>query len=297
MGYDATILLRDFVMRKTTGFGRLARYTAAVICLGLCFGGCATAPEVFKVRGALADEIARSAGLSRQYVRTDGFTLTTFSRLEDPGQPITFYIEGDGQAFINKHTISDDPTPRNPVGLMLAAADPAKNVVYLARPGQYAQPGAPSCDYTYWTSKRFSDEVITSVGQAVDYFKKEVNSAKIQLVGYSGGAAIAVLLAERRADVSFLRTVAGNLDPNEVNRLHRVEPFTGSLNPLQDAGRIAALPQIHFVGVKDTVVPKKIAADFCLKLGAVAAARVIEIPEVDHGHGWAERWRQLLLER
>ncbi len=53
------------------------------------------------------------------------------------------YIEGDGRAYVNRRTPSNDPTPGNPMALRLALADPSLRVLYLGRPCQYTRGGEP----------------------------------------------------------------------------------------------------------------------------------------------------------
>lgn len=251
--------------------------------------GCATLD-----RDANADGIAATAGLRRMLIKTDSFTLTTFARIRDPGQPVTIYIEGDGMAWLSRTEVSQDPTPREALGLQLAALDPSPNVVYLARPCQFTpRTKNPTCGIPYWTGKRFAPEVVTAMGQAVDQVAAQVPGQKINLVGYSGGGAVAVLVAAGRKDVDSIRTVAGNLDHTEVNRLAKVSPLNGSLNAIDVARDVAGIPQIHFSGSADTVVPPAIAERF-RQAAANACVTVRVVPSSSHEDGWKQRWQTLL---
>ena len=96
-----------------------------------------------------------------------------------------------------------------------AVAGPAPNVAYLARPCQFMPMDRnPQCAVPYWTGKRYTPEVIASMNDAVDRLVARVPGQPVNLIGYSGGGAVAVLIAARRHDVATLRTVAGNLDAN-----------------------------------------------------------------------------------
>jgi pimeloyl-ACP methyl ester carboxylesterase len=119
--------------------------------------------------------------------------------------------------------------------LALAAHDPAKKVVYLARPCQFNDFDLTPCDSAYWSNNRFSQEVIEAMNCAVSSFMRKMHAQKINLIGYSGGAAVAALLAARRHDVVSLRTVAGNLDHNFVNHYHEVDAMPESLNVIDIA--------------------------------------------------------------
>ena len=263
---------------------KIAVFPLALLALALA--GCASD------RNAAAEAMAQSAGLVHRVVPAGDFALTTFSRIADPSQPVTVYIEGYGLAWRTRYEPSLDPTPRKAIGLALAVADRSANVVYLARPCQFTPPSAnPRCGTAYWTDKRFAPEVIAATDAAID--KIVGGGTRINLVGYSGGGAVAVLVAARRSDVASIRTVAGNLDHDEVNRIHRVSPMPGSLNAIAVAARVASVPQIHFSGGDDETVPPAIAERFraaaggrCVKTRVVAGA--------SHESGWPERWPSLL---
>jgi pimeloyl-ACP methyl ester carboxylesterase len=46
----------------------------------------------------------------------------------------------------------------------------------------------------------------------IDNARQRTDSRRIGLIGYSGGGALATLIAERRGDVAWLITIAANLD-------------------------------------------------------------------------------------
>jgi len=198
---------------------------------------------------------------------------------------LTVYVEGDGLAWLSSTIPSADPTPLNPVALQLALAQPSGNAVYLARPCQYDAITDSHCDQQYWTNKRFALEVIESTNAAVDELKKRFGAKKLILVGYSGGAAVTALVAERRDDIAAWITVAGNIDHEEWTRYHHMTPLTGSLDPLTRADRLVSIPQIHFAGGRDDVVPAGLVRRFAVSM---RDAQVIVIDENDHGCCWAE---------
>ncbi len=241
-----------------------------------------------------ADRVAATGGLTKTYIQTKDFTLTAYGRISRPGEDITVYIEGDGSAWLSPTLLSGDPTPARPLVLQMAASDPAGNVAYLARPGQYGAGFSPGCDALYWSDRRFSPEVVEAMNGAIDRLCAASRSRKIDLVGYSGGAAIAVLVAARRGDIASLRTVAANLDTEAVNRHHGVSPLAGSLNPIDEAGRLGRLPQRHFAGAKDTVIPPFVARSFLKQAGDPDGRRLVILEDVSHSRGWLERWGEIL---
>ncbi|MBF0253829.1 MAG: alpha/beta hydrolase [Candidatus Omnitrophica bacterium] len=260
------------------------------------FWGCA-GTGAYVVRQNTAQDLADRGRLTRTVLPAGEFHLTAFSRTSDPARPLRIYIEGDGYAWVSRSRPSNDPTPIDPVALRLAAADPYPNVVYLARPCQYGSLTADdACNPFYWTEGRFSEEVIRSANEAVGGLAAEGGFQKIELIGYSGGAAIAVLVAARRHDVAAIRTVAGDLDNGRLIRIHSLSPMEASLEPLDAAAGLGNIPQIHFVGESDKVVPLEVARSFVDKLPPGSSARIVTVPGASHGKGWAERWKNLLEE-
>jgi pimeloyl-ACP methyl ester carboxylesterase len=255
----------------------------------LLLAACATVEPT-----ANADALARPAGMERTLVPAGDFVLTAYVRLTAPGRPLTLYIEGDGLAWVSRTQPSLDPTPRKATGLALAAADSAPNVAYLARPCQFTPRSMnPRCSVAYWTGKRFAPEVIAAVDQAVGQLATQASARGVNLVGYSGGGAVAVLVAARRNDVISLRTVAGNLDHEAVNRLHEVSPMPESLNAIDVADKVAAIPQIHFSGSDDSVVPPAIAERF--RAAVPGSCVTIEtVPGATHEAPWADIWPHLV---
>ena len=262
--------------------------------ISFSLSGCAALSASIN-RQAYADKTASEHGFKREIIPTPFFQLTTFSKINESGSPPHVYIEGDGYAWVSRAQLSDDPTPFQPVALYLAAKDSAENIVYLARPCQYTPFNLdPECRSEYWTDSRFSEKVVSSMNEAINHIKLASGAKEIHLVGYSGGAAIAVLLAARRDDIASLRTIAGNLDPEAVNRHHGVTPLKNSLNPMDVASQLSDLPQRHFVGGQDKTVPVFAAENFVRKLGDYHCAEIILVNEVDHTTGWTERWAELL---
>ena len=241
-----------------------------------------------------AAHLAAPAGLQREQILTKPFVLTSWWHLRQPDAPVHIYIEGDGQAWLSRTEPSLNPTPRHALGLALAAADPAPNVVYLARPCQFTPMQLnPLCEVRWWTTQRYAPTVVAALNQAIDQFAARVPGQQLALIGYSGGGGLAVLLAAQRHDVLSLRTVAGNLDDEYINQLHHVTAMPQSLNAIDQAQPVAAIPQIHFSGVADQVVPPAVAQRFVQATGA-RCARAVTVPGLGHESDWAAIWPQLL---
>ncbi len=256
---------------------------------GLLLAGCASFPV--QDERARAEDIAVRGGLTRMLIDAPPFLLTAYVRLQRPGGPLAVYVEGDGAAWLSRTRLSSDPTPARPVALELAARDPGENVLYLARPCQYTLHALDtSCRPEYWSGKRYAEEVVAATNGAITRIQQRIQAPELHLVGYSGGAALAVLVAARRTDVASLRSVAGNLDPTLLNRMHGVSPLSGSLDPTVHARALARIPQRHWVGQADKVVSPAIARAWVDHSGSSRCIDIVSLPGLDHGHGWAERW-------
>lgn len=264
---------------------------AAGAALALALAGCSGARDHY-LRDAEA--IAKAGDLAPQLLRSRGMTILGFERAGPPGGLLTVYIEGDGRAWVNPWQPSTDPTPTDPLALRLAASDPSRPLLYLARPCQFVT--FAGCADRLWTSGRMSPEVVAVYQQLLDDALHRAGSAKLALVGYSGGGALAALLAERRHDVAWLVTVAGNLDLAAWARLRNLAPLSDSLDPADDAAAIEGLTQVHFAGGDDDVVPPAVAKSFLRRFRRGTGARLIVVPHFDHGCCWAAAWPQLFGE-
>jgi len=238
-------------------------------------------------------DLAQSTSHSVMPIQGGAFPLQALvpGKLGQLSLPILrVYIEGDGHAWSTATQPSPDPTPHNQMVVQLALTDPTP-AVYLGRPCQYIQ--NDRCDRHVWTSARFSTEVIQSMGSALDVLKKRYQAQHLELIGYSGGGAVALLLAEQRNDVVQVQTLAGNIDPVAWVALHKISPLTGSLDPMSGLEKLKSIPQRHLVGRADRIVPPSLAHGFSAKL----QGDCIEVMEVEASHdsGWPSAWQKAQL--
>ena len=242
-------------------------------------------------RSQLADSIAQQAGFQSVTIPTKTFKLVGYHRFRTNSPDIIVYIEGDGFAWLDRYTISRNPTPLNPVALKLATVDESENVLYLGRPCQYVDINYERrCTNKYWTSHRFSQDVLDSYDQALSKISNKINGAKFHLVGFSGGGAIATLLSEKREDIATLRTIAGNLDHAALNYTRKVSQLNGSLNPISIATKLQMMPQIHYSGGNDKVIPSWISKNFSTAVGRSSCVKTITVPGATHIDGWVSYW-------
>jgi pimeloyl-ACP methyl ester carboxylesterase len=244
-------------------------------------------------RRASADRIAADHKMQPIKLETKRFILSSWWRIHKIGEPVTVYIEGDGLAWADRTEPSTNPTPIDAVALNLAALDASANVVYIARPCQFEGIASIDCNRTYWTDGRFAREVIDAYDEAITAIHATVKSSKIRLVGYSGGGSIALLVAAQRNDVMDVRTVAGNLDHKTWTNLHELLPLSRSLNPADFSARLTSIPQMHWVGDGDEVMPRAVADAYQKRFADPSCVNVRTINAVGHSSGWMEQWPNL----
>jgi len=245
---------------------------------------------------AQADQTAAAAAMRPQRISAGPFELQAYLRMPAaPAARLTVYLESDGHAWIDQRTISADPTPLRPLLLEMAGADPAVAVAYVARPCQYPVGAMPAaCHPAYWTNERFAPVVVDTTNAAIDNLLRISRAREIVLIGYSGGGVLAALVAARRNDVAGLVTVAAPLDHARWTGLHAISPLAGSLNPADDAERLASVPQIHLVGTRDDIVPRAPVDSYMARLPDRRRARVVEVSSQTHDCCWVGAWRDLL---
>jgi hypothetical protein len=255
----------------------------------LLLAACATASKpIPSLRGVTAQRIASSMHMTPAYIPAGEFAILSYDRVIRRGQPITVYIEGDG-AESQDFSLKGDPTPVDPVGLRMAADDNTSNVVYLAQPCQYTDlTGVRACTEALYTTHRYSPQILDAMGAALDNIKARHDAPSFNLVGFGGGAAIAVELAAVRDDVKSLKTVAGNLDTTVLAQGWKENPFAGSLNPVDAAPKVAHIPQTHSVASWDKARSLQMIENFMTAEGNPPTAAIGAPVALDAGENMVE---------
>jgi len=245
-----------------------------------------------KSQQARAGQLAGAANWQALTLNTSAFTLRAYlSPKKTLDGLLTIYIEGDGSSWIHGEYPSYDPTPKDPVGLRLAYAQPEGAVAYLGRPCQYVGLENPQlCNSKVWTSERFSQAVITATNQAVDELKARAHAQRINLVGYSGGAAVALLVAAQRSDVAQMIFVAGNVNPHVWVKSMGLQPLVDSLDTRKVISLVFAIPQTYLVGGRDVVLAPELTYQFIDQFPRGYRPKVIEVRENSHTCCWVDQW-------
>ena len=242
-------------------------------------------------RQQYAATLIEQAGWQSEVLETPEFALFSAHPQKTPetkaaAESLTIFIEGDGLAWVSRNSPSLNPTPISPLALELALnMKDSGPIAYLARPCQYVEDAR--CEKRYWTSARFAPEVICATDAAIDHLKANAQAQQITLVGYSGGGAVAALVAAGRDDITKLITIAGNLDTDYWAQLKHITPLYDSLNPADTWQALALIPQVHYVGAKDKIVPPAVAEAFKARFPA-SQPEVRVIQGYDHHCCWRE---------
>lgn len=261
-----------------------------------------------------------SAGLKTEWIPVKGFNLLL---LEQPAKnsnslnnsnAIHIYIEGDGTPWVKRFLVARDPTPRYPLALALMKRD-SQLSFYLGRPCYYqesdSQKNAYSqtdfyktlgqstnsspCNSHYWTDARYSADVVELMQNAIQEKIKQLPNDKqtrpIILIGHSGGGTLAMLIAQQLHRVSGVITIAANMDIDAWTSHKNYSSLDKSIN-IAKTSSMRKIPQVHFFGSRDEIVPAKINQPFLQKIGK--SPTVIE--GFDHNCCWLDQWPTLLLD-
>ena len=222
-------------------------------------------------------------------INTRNFTFASWQKATNPTAPYKIYIEGDGYAFNAHGRATQDPTPRSTLVRELAFGDDSPNVVYLARPCQYVK--SPICSKRHWTTARFAPEVINAEYAAV---KQITGDNPVILIGFSGGGQVAGVIASAKPglNVKKIITIAGNLDHLAWTQYHNLPPLNESMNLESYRKQFAKIPQIHYVGSDDEVMPPLLVHEFVGNDDLV-----VEVDGASHNEGWEEIYQKVWNEK
>ena len=184
-------------------------------------------------------------------IHTAAFTLAAWVKQASATAPFHIYIEGDGQAYTRNGFPSKDPTPQSKLMRNMAFKDDSPNVAYLARPCQFVKD--PVCTQKDWTTARFSSQAVASMATAIQKIAGELPA---EIYAYSGGALLSGLIIANYPEIKVTHwtTFAGLLNHTSWTKQKKLAPLTGSL----ELEQLPNVPQTHYVGKKDKIVPLKL---------------------------------------
>ena len=250
--------------------------------------GCSSVPARF-------DAIAERGGLERLTIVGTLFDHIVYASAQtsDAG-PVWVYIEGDGTPWIDEALPSADPTPRVPIALpaMIARQEPA---LLVGRPCYHGLATARPCAPIWWTHRRFAPEVVDSMVAALQHAleKRGWQDRTVNLIGFSGGGTLAVLMAAPllgKQRMCAVVTMASPLDVDEWARSRGYSPMEGSLDPALEPPLDRRIRQLHLRGANDRIVSSDNGAEFRRRN---PDARFATIQNLAHGTEWIEAWVEL----
>lgn len=255
----------------------------ALGCILLLLTACATPAQRF-------DDTARQLGLQPTELNGKAFQHRVYHQTGARGALLHIYLDGDGTPWYQPWTIASDPTPRSALMLYLMQQDSAPSV-YLGRPCYHAITSA-GCQPYYWTHGRYAEAVVNSLAHAVEKLQAAGNYQGVVLIGYSGGGALAHLLAARVKTTRAVLTVAANLDHSHWTAWHGYSPLLGSLNAV-DYPLSPSIVQLHWVGKADQQVPPQLVESAAKRLpGAIVQYQA----GFDHRCCWQDSWPAILAD-
>lgn len=262
----------------------------------LLLTGCGHTLPTPRERMKTTEELVSSSPLKKHIYSTSPFKIMSYSSntAACKDDNVHVYIEGDGLSWISSQTVSDNPTPINPLALKLALHDDHSCVVYLSRPCQYVTD--ETCSPKYWTSHRFSPEILNSFNDSLNKIKMDYQVSSFNLYGYSGGGTVATLLSAQRNDIKQLITIAGNLDTEFWARHHYLTPLTGSLNPADFSDSLSKTDQYHLIGGKDKIVDETVFDSYLSHFKEKQNIHYEVFKEFTHHCCWDQNWKEILKE-
>ena len=210
-------------------------------------------------------------GFIDKKIETEYLTFSVWEKegIEN-GKPLRIYLEGDG-----------NPNPKDKIALYYAEQDPTKNVIYLARPCQWSEDKICKTKPEIYKEQRFHPEIMREIEEVVLYLKSKYKAPEVELIGYDGGATVALNLASQM-NVKRVITIAGILDTNAYTRYNDLQDMPDAQNPADKLSVLAEVEQIHYVGSQDEMTPRRAAERFVAKMQSPKSASVRSVNGIGH---------------
>lgn len=222
--------------------------------------------------------------LEYQIVKTKMFTLSSAARRAKTST-LRIYLGGDGIPW-KGNTPSTNPSGTDRLGFKLFLIDP-KATHYLSRPCYDIEPPSAICQSHLWTKDRYSKTIIDAMEEAL---LKIAGKSNIELVGYSGGGTLAVLLAQRLTQVTHVLTVGANLDHATWTNFHNTPALSGSVNPATNQRKVIG-QELHLYGRDDYEVPAAVNHRY---FDNNPSAKIGVVDNFNHRCCWLAQWPDIL---
>lgn len=228
--------------------------------------------------------VEHKLGVEYQTIETPRFSLSSVARLNRRAT-LRMYLGGDGKPW-KKGKPSSNPSGTERLAFELFLRDP-KATHYISRPCYDIEPIPADCQTKLWTSDRYSSAVIASLTEAISQL---AGNSNIELVGYSGGGTLAVLLAQQMPQVTRILTLGANLDHTAWTNFHNTPALSGSVNAATNNRRVSG-QELHLYGQDDREVPAALNQKY---FDNNPSANIGIIDNFDHSCCWLEQWPDIL---
>ncbi len=269
-------------------FDRVKTYTCffapSITAVVLTLVGCVSSP-VQENRAR-----ATAAGAQQEVITGTQFRHVVYGRVQPVLAHLNIYFGGDGAAWLARDRVSTDPTADSDLALSLMLKDTAA-AYYVARPCYHGTASEPPCSPFWWTSARFSSDVVESLVAVVGVLQARHPQARLRLIGYSGGGTLALLVARELTGEVEVVTLASPLDVAAWAAYHQYTPLSDSLDPARVTDWTGGLRQVHLMGEFDLEVPAAVNLGFRAR---VPDARFVVLPGFNHHCCWLDHWPDLI---
>lgn len=264
------------------------RLKRAVIFTALFLLGCSS--DQMRINKAF--DLAEKNHYQASIIKTSIFPIQIFYQAHNSKHAI-IYLEGDGLVLNKYGEIALNPTPTDPMALRLACVDKRNfTKIVIHRPYHFIKSENP--DSRYWTTARYSPEVITSILDTIRSCQERFHFETIELVAYSGGACVALLLAPSLKNLQRIVSFAGNLDHKSWTFYHGTQPLFESLDPMKNIQTLRKIPQIHFLGSSDTNTTIDLGLAYKQKINSDKVV-IVPIDHFEHDSNWSSVWKKQIM--
>ena len=255
-----------------------------LLIIAASLAGCATPAQRFA-------EAALELDFKAEIIASAQFQHQVYSSNPLMGRKtLHVYLDGDGTPWERNRWVAVDPTARNPLILRLMAQD-KQAAILLGRPCYYGLNHSSECHNKYWTSHRYSKEVVDSMASVLNTWLTRYKFNDVVLIGYSGGGSIAMLMADKIKNLMKVVTVSANLNVTAWSQFHGYSALKESLNPADETKLNEQVEQFHFAGQDDDIVPAFIINEYS---DSQKNAKYYELAETDHSCCWEDKWPAIL---
>lgn len=212
-----------------------------------------------------------------------------YKTLPQRPEVLRIYLGGDGKPWDGSQP-SRDPSGSEALVLGLMERD-SVNSIFLARPCYHQSIYNAECTPDLWTSGRYAERVVSAMTFALEKIILETQPQRVELVGYSGGGVLALLIGDRIESVQRVITVAANLDIDAWTGFHGHLGLDDSINPATLIYRQPQQERIHLQGALDEIVPVHTTDRYREKH---PTDQFWVVDHFDHRCCWRQVWSEIL---